>query len=293
MRNKAIHALGHAREAWAVDLVVAALTEEATRAAAVEALAGLGDEALEILGGLIAAHDGHARLLGSCIAAAAGLDPVAAIELVLPLAWHDDPGVRLAASVLAAQRLAEGPVCWAFEAGEAIAWRGHEPDEPEAGTLAAWAVPWLEPGHRRARACYGQLIDNLAAPLRPAAEDPAFRQVLDRIPAVILIPTLIHAGSGAARRLAAADADARGGAAGLPAGGRRPGGLPTPGRAEPGPLVAGPGSAAAGRGGLGDRDGLQDGLPRPAADDHPPGRGGAVGSPLSVVAVGPGPDGCS
>lgn len=207
VRNKAIHALGHSRETWAVDLVVAALTEEETRAAAVEALAGLGDEALEILSGLIAAHDGNARLLRSCIEAAAGLDAVAAIELVLPLAWHEDPAVRLAASSLVAQRLAEGPARRAFEAGEAIAWHGHEPDEPEAGTPASWAVPWLEPGHRQARSCYGKLIDNLAAPLRhAAAEDPPLRQALDRIPAVLLIPTLIHAGSDAARRLAGADA---------------------------------------------------------------------------------------
>ena len=100
VRNKALHALGHAREAWAVDLVVAALTEEATRAAAVEALAGLGEEALEILSGLIADHEGNPRLLLSCIEAAAGLDPVAAIELVLPLAWHADAAVRRAAPEL-------------------------------------------------------------------------------------------------------------------------------------------------------------------------------------------------
>jgi hypothetical protein len=188
VRRETIYALGLSRERWAIDLVVESLTDKWS-STAIDAVAGIGDDAITIIGDLIHSESENLALTRTCIDIALRIGSPESTEVILPLIWSQEETIRESASWVISERLSDQQHRNVFEAA-GLASISQEDMRVVEKTMS-WAVPWVEPRNVSLRARFSKLIDNLAKLIR---KETSKALLLERLPAELMIPVLIQSG---------------------------------------------------------------------------------------------------
>lgn len=185
VRQLALYALGQVQEPWAIDLLVNALTSASGSIAATDALAGLGDDALGIIGDLM--KMGTVSLTLSCIQVAEKIGSTGAFRLIAPLIWSENADVEWAAIVTFCRLLSNQDIRNSFDAGKVTLPKIHP--SRDIDDLSQWAVPWVDEMLRSVRIYYAKLLHTLCD--YGTTSWTKFDELADSLPTDILIATTV------------------------------------------------------------------------------------------------------
>jgi NACHT domain len=183
MRQLAVYALGQCTEEWAMELLIAALTDPTTQKSAAESLGGLGEDAIVLIEDLLRTRSGNSELARACTEVAGIIGTAGAIRTIMPLLWSE---VAFDAAWQIARLLWLPEVRTTLESGE---FPLSQPPVQPPDDLAHWAFPWLPEAAATLRTYYARVSQVLLDAVRREGET-----VLESLPPDLLVPILIALG---------------------------------------------------------------------------------------------------